>query len=73
MAEDLNGQLEDIKRELNDLRHSIMDLIERVAKLEGKVSELTARNEVLIIIIKYVVTPLLIIVGGLVGIKLVMP
>jgi len=75
MAQDnefLNG-IKEIKKELNDMRHTIMDLAERVSKLEGRIDELSGKNQLLITLIKNVILPLIIILGGLVGIKLVVP
>ena len=68
----LNG-IKEIKKELNDMRHTIMDLAERVSKLEGRIDELSGKNQLLITLIKNVILPLIIILGGLVGIKLVVP
>ena len=55
------------------MRHTIMDLAERVSKLEGRIDELSGKNQLLITLIKNVILPLIIILGGLVGIKLVVP
>ena len=68
----LNG-IKEIKRELNDMRHTIMDLAERVSRLEGRIEELSGKNQLLITLIRNVILPLIIILGGLVGIKLVIP
>jgi len=68
----ING-LKEIKKELNDMRHTIMDLAERVSRLEGRIDELSGKNQLLITLIKNVILPLIIILGGLVGIKLVIP
>lgn len=63
-----------------DFLHEIMELKERVGKLETKVDMLNQavqllaqRNQQLVLIIKWVVVPLIIILGGLVGVKIVIP
>jgi len=48
-------------------------LKERVAALEAKVDMLVTQNKQLGMILKYVVTPLIIILGALIGVKLTLP
>jgi len=66
----LKEELKELRQELNDLRHTVMGLCSDIAELKGRVHELSGRNQLLIILVKYVVTPLLLIVGALVGIQL---
>ena len=70
MIEALREELKELRQELNDLRHTVMNLSSDIAELKGRVHELSGRNQLLIILVKYVVTPLLLIVGALVGVQL---
>lgn len=62
-----------IFNEMMDLKEEISTLKERVAALEAKVDMLVAQNKQLSLILKYVVTPLIFILGALVGVKLTLP
>ena len=70
---ELKDEVNELKKEVNDLRHEVSELKERISMLEGRIDELSRRNEILIYIIKYVVTPMLFILGALVGVRLIMP
>jgi len=70
MSQDL---IQYVCKELDDLKNEVKQLSEKVNQLDGKVTAMVDNNQTLITLIKYVITPLLIIVGGLVGIKLVLP
>ena len=63
--------MEILNRKLDGCEASLVDLKVKVAVMEGKIDVLTAKSGGTDNIIKYVVTPLLLIVGALVGIKLV--
>ncbi len=63
-----------------DMEHEMLDAKERIAKLEVSVSAITAalsRIEgsvgVTEMLVKWVILPLIIIVGGIVGIKIALP
>ena len=58
---------------INDLNIRVNTLEQKVAELNGKLEVLINSNNNMIILIKYVITPLLIILGALVGIKLTIP
>lgn len=51
----------------------LIKLEERVGRIEGKLDALMSQNKLLVNIIKYVVTPLIVILGALVGVKVVVP
>ena len=53
--------------------NELMDLKERVSALEAKVDMLVTQNKQLSMILKYVVTPLIMILGALIGVKLTLP
>jgi len=55
------------------LMNEILGLKERVSALEAKVDMLVMQNKQLAMILKYVVTPLIIILGALIGVKLTLP
>lgn len=56
-----------------DLKEEVSSLKERVAALEAKVDMLVTQNKQLSLILKYVVTPLIFILGALIGVKLTLP
>jgi chorismate-pyruvate lyase len=58
---------------MTDLSIRVNTLEQKVAELNGKIEILTNNNNTMVTLIKYVITPLLIIVGALVGIKLTLP
>jgi len=58
---------------LSMLLSEIVGLKERVSALEAKVDMLVIQNKQLSLILKYVVTPLIIILGALIGVKLTLP
>ena len=62
-----------IFNEIMDLKEEVSSLKERVAALEAKVDMLVSQNKQLSLILKYVVTPLIIILGALIGVKLTLP
>ena len=75
--------VEDFKKKTNNnsnnpislpmLFGEIIELKERVSALEAKVDMLVTQNKQLGMILKYVVTPLIIILGALIGVKLTLP
>jgi len=75
--------VEDFKKKTNSnssnpislpmLFSEIIELKERVSALEAKVDMLVTQNKQLGMILKYVVTPLIIILGALIGVKLTLP
>jgi len=75
--------VEDFKKKTNNnsnnpislpmLFSEIIELKERVSALEAKVDMLVTQNKQLGMILKYVVTPLIIILGALIGVKLTLP
>jgi len=67
-------------KELLSLKTEVSNLKERLSNLEGEISGLKTevtiliqQNQQLNLILKYVVTPLIIILGALVGVKMTMP
>jgi len=62
-----------IFNEVMDLKGEVSTLKERVAALEAKVDMLVTQNKQLSLILKYVVTPLIFILGALIGVKLTLP
>jgi len=62
-----------VLQSISDLNARVQKLEQDVAELKGEVSALTANSNTTMTLIKYVITPLLIIVGALVGIKLTLP
>jgi hypothetical protein len=58
---------------ITDLSTRVNTLEQKVAELDVKIEILSNNNNTMVTLIKYVVTPLLVIVGALVGIKLTLP
>lgn len=68
-----NDPLSNIFNELMKLKQEVSELKVKVASLEAKVDMLMQQNQQLNLILKYVVTPLIIILGALIGVKLTHP
>ena len=66
----LSKLIEENKEEIKYVREELVELKTRVSKLEGKIIMLLNQNNTISLIIKYIVTPLLIILGALIGVKL---
>ena len=58
---------------LEDVEERVDKLETCTSTLEEKVNQLIGQNSTTLMILKYVVIPLLIIVGGLVGVKIAFP
>lgn len=67
------SNLDDVYKKLEDCETVLGNLKIQVAVLETKLDALVQKSGGTDTIIKYVVTPLLVIVGALVGVKLVLP
>jgi DNA-binding MltR family transcriptional regulator len=67
------SDLNDVYKKLEDCETALGNLKVQVAVLETKLDALVSKSGGTDTIIKYVVTPLLVIVGALVGVKLVLP
>jgi len=65
----INARTQNMNEDLRYLRNRIDSLEHRVSKLEGMVK--TTNN--ISLIVKYIIVPLIIILGGLVGIKIAIP
>jgi len=57
----------------DEVRHRFADLDRRLDGVEKGLAKLTGSQEVMAQLLKYVVTPLIVIVGALVGVKLIIP
>jgi len=66
----LSKLIEENKEEIKYMREELIELKAKVSKLEGKIIMLLNQNNTISLIIKYIVTPLLIILGALIGVKL---
>jgi len=66
----LSKLIEENKEEIKYVREELVELKTRVSKLEGKIIMLLNQNSTISLIIKYIVTPLLVILGALIGVKL---
>lgn len=59
--------------EIKELRNEITKLQKKVASLEAKVDMVLKNYSFTIFLIKWVVTPLIIILGALAGVKIALP
>jgi len=66
----LSKLIEENKEEIKYVREELIELKAKVSKLEGKIIMLLNQNSTISLIIKYIVTPLLVILGALIGVKL---
>ena len=64
---------ETLFQQIISLREEVSSLRERVGKLEAKMSMLIQQNQQMTLILKYVVTPLIVILGALIGVKIALP
>ena len=73
MPNDVYDELGKIYQRLNKLSDQITELNSRVGNLEGKMETLIRNYHLAKTIIKWVVLPLIVILGGLIGIKIILP
>jgi uncharacterized protein (DUF3084 family) len=72
-ANSLQAQVNTLQQSLSLLNDKIHDLDDKISFINGQIQVLLNQANTTQLLLKYVVTPLLLIVGGLVGIKLVIP
>ena len=70
---DWRDVVSEIKDDIKELKGDVKNLIGKVSELEGRITEIQRKNALVKALMKYVVLPLILILGGLVGIKLVLP
>jgi ABC-type uncharacterized transport system involved in gliding motility auxiliary subunit len=58
--------VQDHKRRLNNLEECVQGMQQNIAKIQGSMSTVE-------MLVKWVIVPLLVIVGGLVGVRIVLP
>jgi len=77
MTKDLRELLEDdiatLKAEIRELKEQVTELKVKVAELSTEIKALKQNNTTVMILIKYVVTPLILVLAGLAGVNLVQP
>jgi hypothetical protein len=64
---------EELKEKVDLLRIQVNDLSHAVSLLTGKVEMMINSNAQMKMLLQYVVTPLLVMLGGLIGLKLALP
>jgi hypothetical protein len=69
MDDDLDG----IKKEITEIKVALANYNAEIMALKVKVDMLVNSNETIKMLLQYVVTPCLLIVGAVVGIKLALP
>jgi len=77
MVEDLRKILEDdiqaLREEIKELKQEVVELKVEVAELRTEIKTIKQNNTTTSLLIKYVVTPLIMILAGLVGLKITLP
>jgi len=71
--EDVERRLTRVETVLEDVLNDMRDIIDDLADLREKVASLVGQSNTTLMLLKYVVTPLIIILGALVGVKIVFP
>jgi prefoldin subunit 5 len=71
--DNLKQQIDELRSEIKVINDELAGVKEQIAFINGQVQILVNQNNTIQMILKYVVTPLLIILGGLIGIKLTFP
>jgi len=62
-----------LEQKIESLNDEISELRERIASMEGQITLLLQKSDIMSNLIKYVVTPLILILAGLVGLKIAIP
>jgi len=70
MTDDL---IQRLCKEIDDLKQKIDILESKVNELRGEVIAMKDSYNTTVVLIKYVITPMLFILGALVGVKIVLP
>jgi len=70
MTDDL---IQRLCKEIDDLKQKIDILESKVNELKGEVITMKDSYNTTVVLIKYVITPMLFILGALVGVKIVLP
>jgi predicted nucleic acid-binding Zn-ribbon protein len=71
--DNLKQQIDELRSEIKVINDELENIKTQIAFINGQVQILVSQNNTIQMILKYVVTPLLIILGGLIGIKLTFP
>ena len=65
--------INELKQDIRELKSDVKTIMHEIGELQGKIEEMQRKNALVKALMKYVVLPLIFILGGLVGIKLVLP
>jgi len=71
--DNLKQQIDELRSEVKVINDELGNIKTQIAFINGQVQILVSQNNTIQMILKYVVTPLLVILGGLIGIKLTFP
>ncbi len=63
----------DIEAEIADIKNHLSELTQKIEGLEISVAKMVGSQGTVELLLKWVILPLIVILGGLVGIKIVMP
>lgn len=67
------NKLDTLSNEIQELKETIKNIDSRVSFIEGRLQQMNSNRSTLELIVKYIILPMLFIIAGLVGIKLVVP
>ena len=65
----INDEVTNMREDMDEMKRDITEIKSRLSKIEAKLGNYNT----MALIIKYVVTPLIIIVGALVGVRIALP
>jgi hypothetical protein len=67
------SDIEQLRNEVSHIKDDLGDCKEAIARIEGKLEVLVGKSDSMKMLLQYVVTPLLVILGALIGVKIVLP
>ena len=65
----LNDEVTNMRSDINEIKRDISKIYSKLSNIEGKLNSYSTMS----LLIKYVITPLIVILGALVGVKIVLP
>jgi len=70
---DLETRVSILEREVDNLKNDIHDIKERLGDISQKVDILVGQSSTIQTLVKWIILPLIIILGALIGVKLSLP
>jgi len=70
---DLETRVSILEREVNNIKDSMKDIKEKLEEISIKVDTLVGQSSTIQTLVKYVVLPLILILGAVIGLKVSLP